>query len=129
MEPKDLKNSEELKSTKKTDLENSEKNALPSEEETNKTTPAGDEKVIPETPLNSEEKTKEEKTASEEQTSGETENEKVIEEESEPEKEGKKEPVAKKAEKEVVEIPEAAPVLVGQEVVETCHDRLVLDLP
>jgi hypothetical protein len=107
MEPKDLKNSEELKSTKKTDLENSEKNALPSEEETNKTTPAGNEKVIPETPLNSEEKTKEEKTASEEQTSGETENEKVIEEESEPEKEGKKEPVAKKAEKEVIETPEA----------------------
>ncbi|QGY47158.1 DUF349 domain-containing protein [Maribellus comscasis] len=36
MEPKDLKNSEELKNTEKADLENSEKNALPLEEEKDK---------------------------------------------------------------------------------------------
>ncbi|MBN1984911.1 MAG: DUF349 domain-containing protein [Prolixibacteraceae bacterium] len=98
MEPKDLKNSEELKSTKKTDLENSEKNVLPSEKETNKPIPAEDEKVMPETSLNSEEK-----TDSEEQTFAEAENVKATEEESAPEEEGKMEPVAEKAEKEVVE--------------------------
>lgn len=67
MEPKDLKNSEELKSTKKPGPENSEKDVMPSEEEKNKILPVEDEKVTENAP---EEKIQETNDAEEETVVG-----------------------------------------------------------